>query len=183
METTGKLINITRDFMTNKLNVTFQISTEPVDELNTLATLDAIDITAKEHKKKRSLDANSYFHVLCGKIADKVGVSKTHCKNILIGRYGQQDFLEDGKPIIIKSNVSVEKMMEQEFLHTMPCGTKVENGMEVVFYKVFRGSHTLDSKEFSILLEGTVQEAKDLGIETIPPAELERMVSKWQAKT
>lgn len=180
METVGKLVNITRDFMSGRLNVTFQINTEPVEELNTLATLDAIDITAKKHRKKRSLDANSYFHVLVGKIADKVGVSKTHCKNILIGRYGQQDFLDDGKPIIIKSNVSVEKMMEQEFLHTMPCGTKVENGMEVVFYKVFRGSHTLDSKEFSILLEGTVQEAKDLGIETIPPAELERMVSKWK---
>lgn len=180
METTGKLINITRDFVTNKLNVTFQISTEPIDELNTMAKLDAIDIIAKEHKKKRSLDANSYFHVLVGKIADKVGVSKSHCKNILIGRYGQQEFLEDGKPIIIKSNVSVEKMMEQEFLHTMPCGTKVENDTEVVFYRVYRGSHTYDTKEMSILIDGTVQEAKDLGIETIPPAELERMVNKWR---
>lgn len=180
METTGKLINITRDFVTGKLNVTFQISTEPVDELNAMAKLDAVDIIAKEHKKKRSLDANAYFHVLVGKIADKVGVSKPHCKNILIGRYGQQDFLDDGKPIIIKSNVSVEKMMEQEFLHTMPCGTKIENDTEVVFYKVFRGSHTYDTKEMSILIEGTVQEAKDLGIETIPPAELERMVSKWR---
>lgn len=180
METTGKLINITRDFVTNKLNVTFQISTEPIDELNTMAKLDAIDIIAKEHKKKRSLDANSYFHVLVGKIADKVGVSKSHCKNILIGRYGQQEFLEDGKPIIIKSNVSVEKMMEQEFLHTMPCGTKVENDTEVVFYRVYRGSHTYDTKEMSILIDGTVQEAKDMGIETIPPAELERMVNKWR---
>jgi hypothetical protein len=180
METTGKLINITRDFVTNKLNVTFQISTEPIDELNTMAKLDAIDIIAKKHKKKRSLDANSYFHVLVGKIADKLNISKTHCKNILIGRYGQQEFLEDGKPIVIKSNVSVEKMLEQEFLHTVPCGTKTENGIEVVFYKVFRGSHTYDTKEMSILIDGTVQEAKDMGIETIPPAELERMVSRWQ---
>lgn len=180
METTGKLVNITRDFVTGKLNVTFQISTEPIDELNTMAQMEAIDITAKKHKKKRSLDANAYFHVLVGKIADKFNISKTHCKNILIGRYGQQEFLEDGKPIIIKSNVSVEKMLEQEFLHTVPCGTKIENDMEVVFYKVFRGSHTYDTKEMSILIEGTVQEARDIGIETIPPAELERMVSKWR---
>lgn len=180
METTGKLINITRDFMTGKLNVTFQISTEPIDDLNEMAKFDALDITANKHKKKRSLDANAYFHVLVGKIADKFNISKTHCKNILIGRYGQQEFLEDGKPIIIKSNVGVEKMLEQEFLHTVPCGTKIENDMEVVFYKVFRGSHTYDTKEMSILIEGTVQEAKDIGIETIPPAELERMVSKWR---
>lgn len=181
MDTVGKLVNVTRDILSGKLNVTFQIDTEPIDELNELwETMEVVDITTKKHRKKRSLDANSYFHVLVGKIADKLNISKTHCKNILIGRYGQQEFLEDGKPIVIKSNVSVEKMLEQEFLHTVPCGTKIENGIEVVFYKVFRGSHTLDSKEFSILLEGTVQEAKDLGIETIPPAELERMVSRWR---
>lgn len=180
MESKGKLINVTRDILSGKLNVTFQLSTEPIDELNELAKMDAVDITAKKHKKKRSLDANAYFHVLVGKIADKLRISKTHCKNILIGRYGQQDFLENGQPIVIKSNVSVEKMLEQEFLHTVPCGTKSENGIEVVFYKVFRGSHTYDTKEMSILIDGTVQEAKDMGIETIPPEELERMVSKWR---
>lgn len=180
MESKGKLINVTRDILSGKLNVTFQLSTEPIDELNELAKMDAVDIIAKKHKKKRSLDANAYFHVLVGKIADKLRISKTHCKNILIGRYGQQEFLDDGKPIVIKSNVSVEKMLEQEFLHTVPCGTKTENGIEVVFYKVFRGSHTYDTKEMSILIDGTVQEAKDMGIETIPPAELERMVSRWR---
>ena len=180
METVGKLIGINRDFMSGKLNVTFQINTEPVDELNALASLDVVDITAKKHRKKRSLDANAYFHVMVGKIADKIGISKTRCKNILIGRYGQQDFLEDGKPVILKTNIDVEKMLEQEFLHCVACGCKEENGTSVVFYKVFRGSHTYDTKEMSILIDGTVQEAKDLGIETIPPAELERMVNRWQ---
>lgn len=179
METRGKLINVMRDIMSGKLNITFQIDSEPIDELNNLATLDKVDITAKKHKKKRSLDANSYFHVLVGKIADVLGISKTRCKNILIGRYGQQEFLEDGNQVVLKSNIPVSKMLEQEFLHCAPCGCKEENGTEVVFYKVFRGSHTYDTKEMSILIDGTVQEAKDLGIETIPPAELERMVSKW----
>ncbi len=180
METTGKLTNITRDFVSGKLNVTFQIGTEPVEELNWLASLDEIDITAKKHRKKRSLDANAYFHVLVGKIADELAISKTRCKNLMIGRYGQQEFLEEGQPVILKTNISVNKMLEQEFLHCSACGFKVENGTEVVFYKVFRGSHTYDSKEMSVLIEGTVQEAKDLGIETIPPAELQRMLERWQ---
>lgn len=180
MESTGKLVNITRDFMSGKLNVTFQINTEPIEELNTLATIDEVDIVAKKHRKKRSLDANAYFHVLVGKLADRLCISKTRCKNILIGRYGQQEFLEDGQPVVLKTNISVEKMLEQEFLHCAPCGCKHENGIEVIFYKVFRGSHTYDTKEMSILIDGTVTEAKDLGIETIPPAELERMVSKWR---
>lgn len=183
METIGKVINITRDIMSGKLNVTFQIDTEPIEELNGYGkTSDVLDIIAKKHKRKRSLDANNYFHLLVGKIADNLGISKTRCKNILIGRYGQQEFLEEGQPVVLKTNISVEKMLEQEFLHCMPCGSKQENGSEVVFYKVFRGSHTYDTKEMSILIDGTVQEAKDLGIETIPPAELQRMMSAWKPK-
>ena len=180
MDTKGRLINMTRDVFSGRLNVTFQIDTEPIDELNGLAKLDALDITAKQHRKKRSLTANAYFHVLVGKIADTLSISKTRCKNILIGRYGQQDFLEEGSPVILKTNIGVDKMLEQEFLHCAPCGCKSENGTEVVFYKVFRGSHTYDTKEMSVLIDGTVQEAKDLGIETLPLAELERMVNMWK---
>lgn len=183
METSGRVVNIARDIMSGKLNVTFQIDTEPIEELNEYARKsDVLDITAKKHRKRRSLDANAYFHVIVGKIADKLGISKTRCKNILIGRYGQQDFLDEGQPVILKTNISVEKMMEQEFLHCQPCGVKVENGSEVIFYKVFRGSHTYDSKEMSVLIDGTVQEAKELGIEVIPPAELERMMKAWKPK-
>lgn len=180
MECTGKLVNVVRDIMSGKLNVTFQIDSEPIDDINTLATLDKVDITAKKHKKKRSLDANAYFHLLVGKIADVLGISKARCKNILIGRYGQQEFLDDGQMVVLKSNIPVDKMLENETLHCFPCGCKEENGAEVVFYKVFRGSHTYDTKEMSVLIDGTVQEAKDLGIETIPPIELQRMVSKWK---
>ena len=182
METTGIITNVTKDILSGKLNVTFQIDTEPIDEINELGKMPVLDIVAKKHKKKRSLDANAYFHVLVGKIADALTISKTRCKNILIGRYGQQDFLEYGSPVILKTNISVDKMLEQEFLHTAPCGAKEENGTLVVFYKVFRPSHTYDSKEFSILINGTIEEAKALGIETIPPAELHRMMSKWKPK-
>lgn len=180
MNATGKLIGISRDYLTNKLNVTFQIDTEPIEELNTLASFDALEIVAKKFRKKRSLDANAYFHVLVGKIADKLVISKTRCKNILICKYGQQEFLEECEQIVIKTNIDVEKMLEQEYLHCLPCGTKEENGTEVTFYKVFRPSHTYDSKEFSVLIEGTVQDAKELGIEVLPPAEIERMVRAWR---
>ena len=35
------------------------------------------------------------------------------------------------------------------------------------------------SKEMSILIDGTVQEAKDLGIETMTPDELDRIKQEW----
>ena len=183
METTGRLVDVTMDILNRKLNVTFQIDTKPIEELNALGELDAIDIIAKKHRKKRSLDANAYFHVLVGKIADAMNppISKARAKNMLIGRYGQQEFLEDGQQVVIKTNISVDEMLEQEFLHCFPCGSQKEKDADVVFYKVYRPSHALDSKEFSILLDGTVQECKVLGIETIPPAELKRMVESWRS--
>ena len=99
METTGKLINITRDFMTNKLNVTFQISTEPVDELNTLATLDEVDITAKKHRKKRSLDANALLWLCLGRMAIELRADKWRVYLQMLKRYGKYTY------ICVKPNV------------------------------------------------------------------------------
>ena len=84
--------------------------------------------------------------------------------------------------MIYKSNAPVEYMQELEALHSMPVKFSEENGKEVVFYRIYRGSSTYDSKEMSLLIEGTVSDAKDLGIETIPPDELERMMLMWGKK-
>ena len=71
-------------------------------------------------------------------------------------------------------------MMENESVHCMPCGSKTEDGKELIFYKIFRGSSTYDTKEMSLLIDGTVSECKEQGIETLPPEELERMLAKWK---
>lgn len=53
---------------------------------------------------------------------------------------------------------------------------------EAVFYRLMRGSHTYDSREMSELIKGTIQEAEDLGIETLTPRELEQMLGKWKPR-
>jgi hypothetical protein len=178
METTGKVTAVTKDIITGKLNVTFQIDTQPVDELNSLAQVESLDIKAAKHRKKRSLDANAYFHCLVSKIADKRTISKAKCKNILIARYGQAELLPDGSPLVYKTNAPVEYMMELESIHSIP----VKYTDNATFYKIYRGSHTYDSKEMSILIEGTVADAKEQGIETMTPNEIRRMVEAWRSK-
>jgi hypothetical protein len=42
-------------------------------------------------------------------------------------------------------------------------------------------SHLYDSKEMNALIAGTVDEAKELGIEVLTPDELERMEMKWKS--
>ena len=48
-----------------------------------------VDITVGQVKQKRSLNANAYFHLLVGKMADKLNISKQAVKNTMIIRYGQ----------------------------------------------------------------------------------------------
>ena len=45
-----------------------------------------------------------------------------------------------------------------------------------------RGSHTFDSAEMSRLITATVDEAKELGIETMTPDEIARMNALWGEK-
>ena len=74
--------------------------------------------------------------------------------------------------------------MRLETLHIRPTSaTKVlDNGRLYRVYLVMRGSHTYDTKEMSRLIDGAVYEAKQLGIEVLPPDELERMKATWERK-
>jgi hypothetical protein len=135
----------------------------------------------KEHKERRSLDSNAYFHVLCDKLRQKLGISMSRCKNHLIADYGQIQYIDD-TPMIYKTNAPEEYMMELETMHTKLIKVTEENGKEVYFYRIYRGSHTYNTAEMSKLIDGTVQECKQIGIETATPAELARMAALWERK-
>ena len=179
METIARLKDITRDIITGKWNITFSCKEFNLQEMQKIADED-LALEVKKYRARRSLNANSYFHVLVGKIADVLKEDKTVVKNDLISSYGQILFINDA-PAIIKTQIPPEQMAKQEQLHTKPCGIRIENELELYYYRVYRGSHEYDTKEMSILIDGTVSEAKELGIETLTPDELERMKQSWKA--
>lgn len=135
----------------------------------------------KKHRKKRSLDANAYFHVLCDKIRLKMGISMARCKNELIADYGQVMYIAD-EPMIYKTNAPECYMEELETIHTKCIKVTEENGKPVYFYRVYRGSHTYDSMEMHKLIEGTIQECRQLDIEYATPDEIARMIALWESK-
>ena len=134
------------------------------------------ELTISKPKKGRSLSANAYFHVLVDKLSRALNISFTACKNELISSYGVVEKVDD-VPLIYKTNPPPEYMKEREEVHTKYIKTG-EDGAH--WYRVYKGSHEYDSKEFSQLLEGTISECKDQGIETLTPAELERMLKEWE---
>lgn len=127
------------------------------------------DVSIRRHRNRRSLDANSYFHVLVGKIADRLQTGNAEIKNRLLAQYGQLELDENGKAVfmIVRDDLPVEKWQE---IHLRPTSQIQElNGITYRVYMVVRGSHTYDSREFSTLINGTISEAKEIGI---PEAEI-----------
>ena len=140
------------------------------------------DLTEHKDKKKRSLDSNSYFHLLCDQLRQKLGISMAKCKNHLIADYGQIMYLEEGVPLVYKTNANEDYMMELEFIHTKCVKVTEENGKPVFFYRVYRGSHEYSTAEMSQLIKGTVEECKAQGIQTATPNEIAHMQALWEAK-
>lgn len=170
MNARGKLKEATRLYDGTYL-VTFV--TNDVPDLEGLT--DDLDITAKAHREKRSLNANSYFHVLASKIAAKTGRSMIHEKNRLIRSYGQW-YLADGKiPTFTVKAEYEDRAYDMDGVHF---GLASRNDKTVVL-GLMRGSHTYNTQEMSRLIDATVEEAKELGIETATPDQIKRMMATW----
>lgn len=177
MESKGRLVDANRNIFSNKWRITFEVDALP--EVDTMSDKD-LRITAVQWREKRSLNANSYFHVLVGKIATVLGIGLTECKNKIMAEYGQLDIDDSGKlmTIIMKDDIEWESI---EWLHLKPTPktkTLDDNNLYRV-YLIIKGSHLYDTKEMSHLIDGAVSEAKELGIETLTPAELSVMLDRW----
>lgn len=124
----------------------------------------------KQYFKRRSLDANAYFHVLVDKIAKAVNKSAESVKVQMNLDYGTIASDERGLKAGFKALKSVP--INQFFKYAKPIDECVENGKVFVKYLIYKETHTLDSKEMATLIDGVVEEAKQLGIETLTPVEL-----------
>lgn len=182
MECRGKLHGISKDWVSGEWLITFSSAdnlASSVDEINGRD----LTITAKQFRKKRSLDANAYYWQLLTKLADKLCISKPHMHNILLRRYGQPEII-DGKRIYLvlpDSDKGCRKAEEAETYHIRPTA-QVKTGGDGLMYRTYimlRGSSTYDTREMSVLIEGLVSECKDQGIETLPPEELQRMMQVY----
>lgn len=138
-------------------------------------------INVSVDKEKRSLDANAYFHVLVDKLRYVLSMERptsfAAVKNRLIADYGQIWYIDD-RPAVYKTNVPPEVMIEQEEPHTKLFHTS-EDG--AYWYRLYRGSHTYNSAEMYHLIQGTIQECRQVGIETKTPEELARLEGLYDA--
>lgn len=172
MEFTGKLQSVSKDWKTGQWNITFTINeASAINEVNNIQSCEKLSIKAVKHRNKRSLDANAYCWVILQKIAEVLHQDKWNVYLEMLGKYGVFTH------IIVKPNV-VDKVKE-EWRTVKELGEVSVNGMTGIQLQCYFGSSTYNTKEMSVLIDGIVYEAKELGIETLPPDELERMKIEW----
>lgn len=178
METRGKLVDVSKNILSGKWRLTFEADTLP--DVDKISGKD-LRIKAVQWKERRSLNSNAYFHVLVSKIAEAVGASTVETKNRLLSDWGQFETNEDGtlQKVILRDDIEWEKL---EWMHLHPT-TKTRVLDDKRLYRVYivvRGSHSYDTGAMSHLIDGTVQEAKALGIETLTPSQLLAMNQAWR---
>lgn len=176
MELLGKLTSIVKSFDTDKFTVSFDLENgSNLEELSQMKEVDRLDIKLSKWHKKRSLDANAYAWVLMSKIAQHKDIrsSKDDVYEDMLQKYGYLYEDDDGYiTITVKSGIDMGKVSGHWKL--------IKAGDKFNAYAMIKGTSEYDSAEMAQFIDCIVCEAKELGIETLLPEELERMKNAWQ---
>lgn len=132
-------------------------------------------VEIKRHREKRSLDANAYCWVLCRKIAEKLGTTDREIYKAAIRDYGLTTIRPE-KSELVEDLVRMWDGMGIGNGHDILGESKIDGYVNVRYYY---GSSQYDSLRMARLIDGLVQDAKEQGIEYLPPDELERMKAAW----
>ena len=124
-----------------------------------------LDITVKQFREKRSLNANNYAWKLITELANALRTSKDEMYLLMLQQYGQSEKIE------LRADIDPSRYFNH-YVITDARGDYIE-------YLVCAGSSTYDTREMSIFIDGIVSECKEQGIPTETPDEIERLKSLW----
>ena len=136
------------------------------------------DLEVREHRQKRSLDANAYCWVLINKIADALRITPKE-----IYRQAIQNIGGNYEIIPIKEEAAerFRQIWESQGLG-WPCvdmgKSKIQGYRNL---RAYYGSSTYDTRQMSMLIDNLVQDCKALDIETLPPEKLALLMEGWDA--
>lgn len=133
-----------------------------------------------EVKRKRSLDANAYLWVLVGKLSAALKLPPQEVYRTCIRDLG------DNYTVLPIQNDAVNEWCNAiwpgkglGWITDNLGPSKIPGYTNIVCYY---GSSVYDTKTMARLIDLVVEECKAQNIETLPPDELERMMSLWQAE-
>ena len=139
----------------------------------------AYDLSIKEHKNKRSLDANAYAWVLIHKLADVMRIPPSE-----VYRQAIQDISGNNEIVPIKDE-AVEQFKQAWSHNGIGWLCRDMGRSKIPGYRnliVYYGSSVYNTKQMSDLIDALVQDCRALGIETLTPDKLALMMDQWGGK-
>lgn len=134
------------------------------------------DLTVKEHKKKRSLDANAMAWSLINKIADALRIPPVE-----VYRQAILDIAGNNEVIPIRDE-AVEQFKQAWSSHGIGWICRDIGKSKIKGYTnlmVYYGSSVYDSRQMSALIDHLAQDCKALGIEVISEREKTLLLDEW----
>lgn len=135
------------------------------------------DLSLKEHREKRSLDANAYAWVLIHKLAAAMGIPPVEVYRNAIRGVG-----DNYTPMCVREQ-DVERFTRNwqknglGWLVDSLGASQVPGCRNLAAY---HGSSTYDTKQMARLIDNLIQDCKALDIETLPPDKLELLKVEWR---
>ena len=153
------------------LNVPFRDARKFVTEMQNKK----YEVTIKEFRQRRSLDANAYCWVLLDKLAEAFREPKEKIYRSYIKEIG------GNCEVVCVLNSAVDRLRKGWERNGLGWVTdteksKIEGCTNVVLYY---GSSAYDTHQMSRLIEMIIQDCKGCGIETLPPERLAGMLEEW----
>lgn len=171
MKFTGKFLSVSKDWQTEKYQITFTVNEESaLPEIDKLQEK-KLSITAKIWRKHRSLDANGLLWHCIGQIASEMRLNKWDVYLLMLKRYGKYTYI-CVKPAVVEA-------VKLQWRECEEIGKVNINGQEAVQLLCYFGSSTYDSKEFSVLLDGVIEEMKALGLQPPLTGDIRRAMENY----
>lgn len=161
----GRLIDMSFG-INRKQRVTIELDSDFREGFDALKDAE-VEVTIKKWRAKRSKDANAYFHLLLNQIAQTTGQSDDAVKSELVVRYGALARDVNGNIVGIKLPAAVN--VQSIYPYTRCYKTVEEDGRTYNCFLLYKHTSDMDTKEMARLIDGTITEAKELGIDTDTP--------------
>lgn len=182
IEFQGKILKSYHDYVTGTDIVVFAPEQEALEACENLRDK-RLTLNIKQYRQKRSLNANSYYWTLLSKICEATGRNSNYQHNLNLRECGYLEQDEDGNVIsvdVADTEAGEHKADYAEHYHLYPTSNiYTRDGVTVRQYYLLRGSSTFNTKEMARLIDIAVDQAKDLGIETATPEQINEYLQRW----
>lgn len=170
----GKLLDLSIS-LSGKQRLTIELDGDFRNEFDRLYGKD-IEVTVKQYRQKRSLDANAYAWVLTDKIASVMGIPPKQVYRDAIRDIGG---VSQVVLVPIKAADKFRKIWSERGIgwQTETLESRIPGAVNMVLYY---GSSVYDTAQMSALIESLVQEARHLGIETRPQEEIDSLLAEYE---